>query len=174
MLHLIMCYRIRCIYFILAMLLCSSSFNPLNAQPLSIDIKQDWYAEVAHIEFSMLDTLTLYPLKGNISNKSVDVLVWRFVGGKEYRLKVYNNTNTALAADPFTYAPEKWTLQKLHDGNWYLQARENKDPRPFHKKLAYYKLQLFRNDHGILYKMLLIKEYNARSAHALFAPGPKN
>jgi len=153
--------------FLLPALLLVVLCNPkLHAQSLGIDIQQDWFAEVPHIEFGRLDTIMLYPLKGNINNNK-DVLVWHYLGAMQYQLKVHNNTNATLVNAPYTYAPEQWTLIKKHDGNWYLQAKEMKDPRPFHKKLCLYQLQLYRNDHGILYKMLLLKQYNARHSHSL-------
>lgn len=139
------------------------------AQKIGIDIKQDWFAEVPTIDMAQLDTIVVYPLKGNISNTK-DVLVWHFQDGMDYQLKMYNNSNPALVGDPYTFAPEYWRLKEKRKDELYLSAKEDKDPRPFHKKVSVYKLLLFRDDYNILYKMILVKQYNNRYHQQINGP----
>ncbi len=142
---------------------------PSMAQKIGIDIKQDWYAEVPSIDMSQLDTIVAYPLKANISNTK-DVLVWYFKGGMDYQLKIYNNSNAALVGDPYTFAPEKWHLKEKGRDELYLVAREHKDPRPFHRKVSVYKLLLYRNEYNLLYKIVMVKQYNGRYPQSMTGP----
>lgn len=144
-----------------------------SAQKIGIDIKQDWFAEVPTIDMAQLDTIIAYPLKGNFSNTK-DVFVWHFKGGMDYQLKIYNNSNAKLVGDPYTFAPEKWKLSEKRGTELYLTAKEHKDPRPFHKKVSVYKLIQCRDDHNILYKLIMVKEYNGRYPQQITGPDMGN
>jgi len=143
------------------------------AQKIAIDIKQDWYAEVPTMDISQLDTIVIFPLKGNINNAK-DVFVWRFQGGMDYQLKIYNNSNPNLVGDPYSFAPEKWHLKEKRRDELYLVAKEDKDPRPRHKKVSVYKLLQCRNEYNILYKIIMVKQYNGRYPQKIDGPDLMN
>ena len=140
----------------------------LNAQSIRIDMQRDWYAIVPTLDMSVLDTLTLYPAGQGVP-QGKDVFYWRYLGSKDYQLKMYNNAVQGLSG-PYEYAPEHWKINETGENELYLQVRDRRDPRPFHKKVASYKLLPVRDNYNILYKVVMIKVYSNRYMEQLKKP----
>lgn len=140
----------------------------LFAQSLDIDIRRDWYAEVPTIDMSEMDTLTLYPLRGNL-DQTKQIFIWHYKGDNIYELQMYNNQQAGIDR-PYYFAPEKWKYKENEDGTLSLTIRDHRDPQPFHKTFATYTLIPYRDNYNILYKMVLVKKYNNRYMQRLKAP----
>jgi hypothetical protein len=138
------------------------------SQSLSIDIKRDWYGEVATIDISMLDTIVLYPVRGNI-NSQKDVFIWHYLNKTDYSLEVRNTTQPEIR-NPYIYAPEKWKIKEEGQNELYLVMKDHKDPQLVHKFLGEYKLVPYRDNLNILYKIMLVRIYSNRSTQQVKAP----
>jgi len=138
------------------------------AQNLSVDMKSNWYAEVPNIDISMVDSMTLYPLRGNVPSGR-DVFAWYYMRDNDYRLSIYNHSQPEIR-DPYVFAPEMWRIVEKSNNMLYLTVRDHKDPRMFHQKLGKYRLYLYRTDLNILYKIVMVREYENRADQRIYAP----
>jgi len=157
--------------YILSILLFIGATAHTHAQTLDIDIRKDWYGVVPTVDMTVLDTIVLYPVHGNFE-QAKDVFLWRYLGGSDYQLKIYNNTMPG-AYDHYELAPEQWKL-KEKKGGYYLVVKDQKDPRPFHKKIAGYQVVPQYSNYNILQSIMLIKRYNNRYAEQLKTPALRN
>lgn len=139
-----------------------------SAQNLSVDLKRNWYAAVPTIDISMVDSMMLYPLRGN-PPATGDLFLWNYVGGNDYKLSIYNRSQPEIR-DPYVFAPELWRVVEKYDTALYLTVRDHKDPRLFHKKLGKYRLYLYRDELNILHKVLMVREYQHRTTQRIYAP----
>ena len=147
-------------------------YHPCFSQNLDIDIKRDWYAEVPTIDISMLDTIALAPVRGNV-NSTKDVFIWHYLDKTDYSLEVRNTTQPEIR-DPYIYAPEKWKVKKKGEDDLYLVMKDHKDPQLIHHFLGEYKLVPYRDNYNILYKIMLVRVYSHRSNQQVYAPTKAN
>jgi len=141
------------------------------AQSLGTDLRHDWYGIVPTIDMSVLDTIVLYPVHGNFS-QAKDVFLWRYLGGKDYQLKIFNNTMPG-SYENYELAPEHWRL-KEKGNEYYLVVKDHSDPRPFHKKIAGYRLMPQWDNYNILRSIILVKRYNNRYTEQIKTPALRN
>jgi hypothetical protein len=144
--------------------ICQTCFS----QSLDIDIKHDWYAEVPTIDISMLDTIMLYPVRGNISSTK-DVFIWHYLDKTDYSLEIRNTAQPEIR-DPYIYAPEKWKIKERGEDDLYLVMKDHKDPQLVHRFLGEYKLVPYRDNYNILNKVMLVRIYSNRSAQQVKPP----
>lgn len=137
------------------------------AQNLEVDMKHDWYAEVPTINLNMLDTITLYPVHGNIISAK-NVFVWHYQNKNDYTLEVRDNMQPQLKGS-YEYTPERWKL-KGDDDELYLVMKDHKDPQPVHRSLGEYLLIPYRDNYNLLYKVVMVRVYSHRSLQHVDAP----
>lgn len=153
-------------------LLCLSLAGIASAQNLENELRRDWYGVVPTIDMSVLDTIVLYPLTGNY-DQTKDIFLWRYLGGKDYQLKIYNNTMPG-SYENYELAPEHWKLKKRSETEYYLMVKDRRDPRPFHKKVAGYILLPQRDNYNILKSIIMIKVYGNRYTEQMKVPALRN
>jgi hypothetical protein len=154
----------------ISLLICCLLFSiGALAQNTSVDIRQDWYGEVPTTDFSMLDTIVLRPFHGSFADNSKDIFMWHYMGGDDYRLKAYNNTNPNFR-DAYIYTPEKWKLKEVSPDELFLVVRDHKAITVFHNKIAAYRIFLFRDSYHILTKIMMVRAYNFRHYQSVKTP----
>lgn len=142
------------------------------SQNLDVDMKRDWYAEVPTIDINMLDTITLFPVHGNISSAK-DVFVWHYQNKNDYTLEVRDNMQPQLSGS-YEYTPEKWKLKGGDGDALYLVMKDHKDPQPVHRSLGEYLLVPYRDNYNLLYKVVMVRVYSRRSPQHVDAPSTMN
>ncbi len=157
--------------YILSILLFICGSAGTHAQTLAIDIRKDWYGVVPTVDMTVLDTIVLHPVHGNFEQVK-DVFLWRYLGGTSYQLQIYNNTMPGAFGN-YELAPDKWRLKQNKEG-YYLVVKEHKDPRPFHKKVAGYRLLPQYDSYHILQSIVLIKIYSHRYTEQISTPALRN
>jgi hypothetical protein len=157
----------RCLYILLLLLPATC-----GAQSLATDLRRDWYGIVPTVDMSILDTIVLYPVQGNFDQHK-DIFLWRYLGGKDYQLKIYNNTMPG-SYENYELAPEHWQLKQKGDSVYYLTVKDRHDPKPFHKKVAAYMLMPHRDSYNILTRITLVKVYDNRYTEQLKIPSLRN
>jgi len=134
---------------------CTAAF----CQNIKVDIKRDWYAEVPTVKIDNIDTIVLMVADGSMIRKS-DVIAWHYDGDDDFQLLVYNNTQPGFSG-AFKYPEEQWSL-KQNGIEYELHMKQYNGSRPARKDVATYHLIPFYTDHGLLNKMMLIREYSDR------------
>jgi hypothetical protein len=122
-----------------------------HAQNIYIDVQCNWYAQPPRMELDQLDTIVLVKEKP-ADDPAKPLLLWQYAGNEKYQpLLVYNPT----PGMQFIYSIERWKIEQIAPTQYKLSMREGE--KLLSGKQRKYNMVLFRDDHLILQKIILVR-----------------
>ena len=137
----------RTVLLSLLLVFCINAFS----QNIYIDVRKNWYFQAPRLELDMMDTITLVSEKPTDDPKK-PLILWQYGNNDKFQPVVLYNPTPGMQ---YIYPMEKWKIEQIAPAQYKLIMKE--DVKLLSSKQRRYNMVLFRDDHLLLQKIILVR-----------------